>query len=285
MSTRAKCRQAEREKRKPRVTLTATEASKLNQQRTLPPDHPSAHKDFYIPTHPELGRLSIDLIDRSGVLAPLERALRSHPGVPSQLPLRALLAVMVITAFASRSYRRTDLCAVLNGLEAGIAWKLGLCSTKARTLFSYNIIDKQCLRLERALMEGWIDDEDGTACDLDWLSHCLLQTNITPEQAERITAIAVDSTFVLAHATPSGYPEGEDPPSGPRSADPHAKFGHHSATGKQTAGIRLGYDVHTVTPTRSSARWAGDPKRANLSNESEPPVILAPPAPPLHRPC
>ena len=65
---------------------------------------------------------------------------------------------MVIAAFMQSSFRRTDLCAVIHGLEAEAAFELGLCSHLARTMFGYGQVVKQCLRLERALLEAWIDE-------------------------------------------------------------------------------------------------------------------------------
>ena len=273
MSCQHEHRRAEREEQKSDKALTATEIVRLNAQRTLPPKHPSAAKDYFIPSPLGLCWHAIDVIKRSGVLPYLERRLRAHPGKESGLSVLALLVVMVIAAFIGPSYRRTDLCAVLNGLEAEVAWELGLCSRVARTLFGYHQVAKQCLRLERALIEGWVD-EDGTVCDHNWFVHSLIKANITPEEAERIAAIAIDSTFLLAWAVPHSYPDGEKPPSGQRSADPAAKFGHRSATAKRKAGTRLGFDLHVVCGIRGRKKWQGKPDDANLEDESVPLVPL-----------
>lgn len=264
MSKRPEHRRTERDSNKP---LTATEIVRLNAQRTLPSDHPSADKDYFIPSPLHLVWHAIDVIERSGVLPYLERRLRTHPGRASKLSVLGLLVTMVVAAFLGPSYRRADLCAVLHGFEAEAAYRLGLCSRVARRLFSYNLIDKQCLRLERALNEGWVD-ADGTKCDQDWFAHSLIKANIAPEEAEKITAIAIDSTFLLAWAVPHSYPEGEQPPSGQRSADPAAKFGHRSATAKRKAGTRLGFDLHVVCGVRGSKKWQGNPKNPNLEDES-----------------
>ena len=267
MSQRHEHRRAEREEQRSDLPLTATEIVRLNRQRTLPPDHPSAAKGYFIPSPLDLAWHAIEVIERSGVLPHLQRRLRAHPGKVSDLPLPALLVAMVVAAFVGPSYRRADVCAVLHGFEAEAAYQLGLCSRVARTLFSYNLIDKQCLRLERALTAGWVD-ADGTRCDQDWFAHSLLKANIAPEEAERITAVALDSTFLLAWAVPYSYPDGEKPPSGQRSADPAARFGHRSATAKRKAGKRLGFDLHVVCGVRGSKKWSGDPKNPNLEDES-----------------
>ena len=253
--------------------LTATEIVRLNRQRTLPPDHPSADKDYYDPPPLELVWHAIDAIEQSGVLPYLQRRLRSHPGKKSDLPLLALLVAIVVTAFRGASYRRADVCATLHGFEAEAAYILRVCSRVARRLFTYNLVVKQCLRLERALEQGWVD-ADGTVCDPNWFAHSLLKANIAPELAEQITSVALDSTFLLAWAVPHSYPEGEQPPGGRRSADPDAQFGHRSATAKRKAGLRLGFDLHVVCGVRGAKKWAGDPTNANLEDEPVPLVPL-----------
>ena len=273
MSRRHEHRRAERKAQKLDLPLTATEIVRLNAHRMLPSDHPSADKAYFVPAPLDLCWHAIDVIERSGVLPYCERRLRDHPGKKSTLPVQALLVVMVIAAFMQSSFRRTDLCAVIHGLEAEAAFELGLCSRVARKMFGYGQIVKQCLRLERALKEGWVDD-DGTVCDHNWFAHSLLKANITPEQAEQITAIAIDSTFLLAWAVPHSYPHGEQPPGGQRSADEAARFGHRSATAKRKAGKRLGYDLHIVSGVRGRKKWRGDPKKANLEGDKVPLVPL-----------
>ena len=235
MSKRHEDRQAERKAQKLYVPLTATETVKLNAQRTLPSDHPSADKAYFVPTPLDLCRHAIDVIERSGVLPYCERRLRDHPGRKSTLPMNGLLVVMVITAFMQSSFRRTDLCAVIHGLEAEAAFELKLCSRVARKLFGYGQIVKQCLRLERALKEGWVDD-DGTVCDHNWFAHSLLKANITPEQASQITAVAIDSTFLLAWAVPHSYPKA----SNHRAGNPAPTPQPGSVTGQRPLNAKPG---------------------------------------------
>ena len=270
MSRRPEHRRAARED--PSKPLTATEIVRLNAQRTLPPGHPSSAKDYPIQAPLEMSLHAIDVLERSGVMPYLERRLRGHPGKKSDLPLLALLVVMVLAAMLGPSYRRTDLCAVLHGLEAQIAYQLGLCSRVARKMFSYNLIDKQCLRLEKALIEGWVD-EDGTNCDQDWFAHRMLGANITKETAEQITAIAIDSTFLLAWAVPGAYSPDKASTDQPCSADIFARWGHRSATSKRKAGQRLGFNLHITVGVRP-CDWKGRTDSANLG---EPVPIM-----PLH---
>ena len=271
--SRPERRRAKREEQKRDLALTATEIVRLNAQRTLPSNHPNADKDYPIMSPLDLSWHAIDVIKQSGVLPHLTRKLRVHPGKTSALPILALLVIMVIAAFVKPSFRRTDLCAVVNGLEAEVAFELGLCSRVVRKVIGYHAVSNQCLRLERALIEGWVD-EDGTVCDTNWFAHSLLKANITPEEAEEITAIAIDSTFELAWAVPFSYPEDEEPPDGQRSADHAAEFGHRSATAKHKAGKRLGFDLHIVCGVRGRKRWQGNPTDANLEDENVPLVPL-----------
>ena len=273
MSKRAEHRRAEREKRKPRFRLTAEQIKKLNDQRMLPPDHPSANKKYHIPSALELATYVIQLIERSGVVPYFERRLRNHPGTQSSLPTLALLVTMLIAAFENPTYKRTDLCAILNGLEAEVAYKLGLCSTEARNLFSYHLVNKQCLRLEKALKEGWTD-KDKTKCGLGWFSNCLLKAHIPRELRRRITAVAADSTFVFSWANPHRTPKGNKLPKGKCSADPDARFGHYSTTGKREAGIGLGYHCQLLTAILRRKKWKGNPRNANFYDEREPMIVL-----------
>ena len=77
MSRRPESRRAEREHQKHELPLTATEIVRLNAQRRLPSGHPSADKNYHIPSPLGLAWHAIDVIDRSGVLPYLERRLRS----------------------------------------------------------------------------------------------------------------------------------------------------------------------------------------------------------------
>ena len=264
MSRRAKYRRQERNNRRP---LSDNEIVRLNDQRALPADHPSYTKRSTINASLDTSLQAIDVVKRSDTDPYLERELSSHPGKTSELSWRQLLVGMACAADEVPSYRRTDLCAVLNGLEARAAYELGLCDRTTRKIVSYNVVDKQCLRLEKALREGWLD-KDGTYCDKDWFCRSFVKANISPEQAKQVSAIALDSTFMDAWAVKFGFPEGAPRPD-PPSADPDATLGHRSATGKKTARVDLGYDLHMGTPVRSSG-WKGRIDNANLGD----PVLL-----------
>ena len=141
---------------------------------------------------------------------------------------------------------------------------LGLCDRTTRKIVSYHVVDKQCLRLEKALRAGWLDETTGKHCDKDWFCRCLVEANITPEQAEAVTAIALDSTFMETWAAKFRYPEGAPRPN-PACADPDATWSRRSATGKHKARFDVGYENHIGTPVRSSD-WKGRIDNANLGD-------------------
>ena len=267
MSRRAEYRRQERNNRRP---LSDNEIARLNKQRALPADHPSFTKSYLRLVPLAMSLDAIDVVERSGMVPYWERRLRSHPGKKSELSLLALLVVMLIAEMSDPSYCRTDLCAVLHGLDAQAAYKLGLCSRVAHKMLSYNVINKQCLRFEKALDAGWVD-KDGTNCDYDWFAHCLLKANITPELAEQIAGVALDWTDVPTWAVPFSYPEGENRTEGPSSADPDAAWGYRSGTNKTAADLFYGFCGHIACGVRPSD-WKGQVGNANLGG----PVPLIP---------
>ena len=274
--TREARRREERAERKGR--LDSDTVGRFNEARRLPPDHPSATSASPLLTSPEQAHRYLDLIRRSGVGAAIEARLGDHPGRRSRLRAEALLLAALLAASERQSYRRTDLCAVLNGLDARVAFRVGLCDRGTRTPISYSITHKQVQRIESALADGWIAS-DGQEWDLHWFSQWILRATIPREVATRITAVAVDSTFVESWAPSKDYSREADPlaahrlasrdtPDLPepelaaparaatgigsigadgrrqRSADPDARPGWRSATAKRPAGVALGYDLH-----------------------------------------
>ena len=103
-------------------------------------------------------RQTIDGIERSDVLKALRGRLRTHPGRKSGLPLKALLVAMTVCLRDHHSARKNDYCAVLNGLDANDAHRLGLCDYRQRSIVSYHTVVKQSRRLEAALQETWVDN-------------------------------------------------------------------------------------------------------------------------------
>lgn len=271
MSKRQELRRQQREDQKCDGPLTRSQIVKLNAQRMLPHDHPTAHKSYATPTDPMLALQAIDVLEESGVVPYISRWLRNHPGKISELSIWVALLSSVLAAFTWPSYRRTDLCSVIAGLDAQIAYRLGLCCQKTRKIISYGVVAEQCRRIEQALEEGWFD-EDGTECNQNWYVHNLLRACISPSRAKQFTACVIDSTFLTAWAVPFRYADGEKPPKGKRSVDDDATFSHHSATNKRKAGLDLGFDLHIIS-ARRTANWKGRTASANLGDPI-PPVPL-----------
>ena len=113
------------------------------------------------------------------------------------------------------------MCAALNGLDARVAFRVCLCDRRTRTPISYSITHKQLQRIESALEDGWIAP-DGQEWGLHWFSQWILRATIPREVATRITAVAVDSTFVESWAPSKDYSREADPlaAQGPFLAEP-----------------------------------------------------------------
>ena len=272
MSKRHELRREQRQQRKFGVPLTFAEVDDLNAQRRLPADHPTSGKNYAILSPPELALRALGVIERSGLIPYLERRLRSHPGRRSELSISVMLLLMVLAAFTNYTYRRSDLAAVIAGLDARIAFKLGLCDRATRNTIGYGVTATQCRRLEQALDDGWVDKDDGTVCDANWFTHCLIKGSIPTEIAEQVTAGATDSTFVEPWANPSPYADGTTRPDGPLSADKDAAFGFRGGVGKRKSGVAFGFDVHALVAVRET-NWTGRPSSANLGEPVTPAIL------------
>ena len=114
----------------------------------------------------------------------LEAGLSSHRGQKSVVTDEALLLAILLAAWKRSSYRRTDLCAVLNGLDPRVAVYLGLCDSNGLITVSYKALARQILRLEKLLYsehEKRLTGEEGDCCDLQWLADKLVPASMPPE--------------------------------------------------------------------------------------------------------
>lgn len=157
---RAEARRAEREDQ--RRCLTVSDAHRINEMRRLPTDHPSRgmrnHKDkprrprtaYPILSSPEQAWRYLRVIYACPEAQKLCRHLRKHPGPQARCGPEVVLLAMFLAAEIAGRYHRTDLCAVINGLDATILFHLGLCDNKAFKPVAYSDVVKQVLRLERA---------------------------------------------------------------------------------------------------------------------------------------
>ena len=276
--------------------------------RRLPGDHPNPGGVPLLSSASQAHRIR-NVIDASGVVPYLERRLHEHPGSPSRLGAEALLTATLLTAEIAASYRRSDITAVLAGLDAVTIGELGLCEPGGEWKpLTYSVTASQTKRLEDALRDGWVDD-DGTVCDLEWLTHALLTASVPLATRAAVTASAVDATPFEGWAVTRDYSRVPDPllehrravledpdlpepdltrlarqgnggigtygPDGrlQRTLDPDVRTGWRTATAKRTAGTYSGYEV-TLAVACASVHWSGNPDKIAMG-EPIPPYILA----------
>ena len=305
MSARGEHRRRERAAGKGR--LCVADAYRLDQNRGLPKDHPSFAKGEPRVSSASVAWRFLDIIRRSGVLPDLELRLRTQPGQQSKLSIKALLLLYLLSAYKGDSARRTDLCAVANGLDAQVAFSLGLCDRHRWEPLSYVVVRKQSKRFERALRQGWAA-ADGTPRSFTWLVREMLTTSVPNRYLKTIAAVAIDSTanptwartrefrlekdLLAEHRLesleepdlpepdikPAENPEGKVRTVGSdgrfiRSYDIDARPGYKSATNKEPASLFLGYDAHIAVAV-AEAVWSGNPNQVAIK-PAPPGYILA----------
>ena len=157
---RAAQRRAERESQ--RRCLTVSDVFQINRMRHLPTDHPSRglrkHKNkprrprMAFPIYSEAAQAwrYVRVIRASTEARKVCAWLRSHPGLQARCTPEVILLAMFLAAEIKGRYLRSDLCAVINGLDATILYHLGLCDNKTFKPVTYSEIEDQVLRLERA---------------------------------------------------------------------------------------------------------------------------------------
>ena len=118
---------ASRQKRARKAPQQHTTPDRIRLRRRLP-NFPRTFDDNAFPmwTVDEQVRPILALIRKNRRVQSLDRRLRNHPGYKSRISLEALFLAAILAANILGSYRRTDLCAVLNGLLSQIAYQLGL---------------------------------------------------------------------------------------------------------------------------------------------------------------
>ena len=289
--------------------LCVDDAYRLDRQRRLPDDHLwDVEEPVY--TGEGLARSFLSIIRKSGVVYYLDQRFRSHPGRKSKVSMEDLLLFYFLSAYKHKSVRRTDLCAVANGIDSQVAYSLGHCDHRKREPFSYQVIRKQQTMFEMGLRRPWIAP-DGTTVDFPWLIGRLLAASIPNKYLKLIKAAAIDSTADRTWARNQARKKGADTlaehrlealeepdlpePSLPTiidmpivgktiigtlgpdgrpiySLDGHARVGYKSGTSTEPPSLFLGYDVHYATGV-ATASWKGDIDKLVL--KSIPGFILA----------
>ena len=146
--TRGERRRREWAARKGR--LSRDDARALDKKRGLPNFPDTFDIEDPIWTVEEQVQPILALIRRSRIVRSLEPRLRNHTGNESRISLEPLLLAMMLAAKLPRSYRRTDVCAYLNGLPSQTAYELGLWDPDNPPPISYHSVCKQIKRLEKA---------------------------------------------------------------------------------------------------------------------------------------
>ena len=220
------------------------------------------------------------MLESTTVVKEVDRFLRNHPGQKSRISTKALLLGMVLAAYETGRYLRSDICSFLNGLDYRLGIELGLWTWDTRHPVTYTMTQKQIKRLETAIFEAhW--SSDGQPRSIDWFMDTFLTDTIPPHARKGIIAASLDWTPMPTWAVTLDYrieeeirkvQEPEDTGEigsldlrdrAVRSADGDARGGHRTATNKTPAGGFNGYYGHMPVPTRG-ATWNGNPWALNL---------------------
>ena len=100
----------------------------------LPDDFPNETKrnpNNRAPQYPKtadkrLARRIVRMLESTTVVQEVDRFHRNHPGQPSRISTKALLLGMVLAAYETGRYLRSDICSYLNGLDYRLGIELGL---------------------------------------------------------------------------------------------------------------------------------------------------------------
>ncbi|MXY10815.1 MAG: hypothetical protein F4Z00_12785 [Acidimicrobiaceae bacterium] len=159
---------------------------------------------------PEQAWRYLRLIRRSDEAKRLCDWLDEHTGPMSRCSGEVLLLAMFLAAEIKSSYLRSQLCAVINGLDATILFDIGLCDPKQFTPVSYSSVVRQVRRLETApfteLMEAALgkgaapNHGPGADAGLLWFNQGLLLGSVPKQVLTRIKVGAVDATAFATNA-------------------------------------------------------------------------------------
>ena len=167
-------------------------------QRELPDDHPDTGGEP-TPSSEPLGRRMIRVVERSGALEKVEHKMHKRRGRKRHLNAKALLVGIQLAACLLGSYRRSDVCSILNGLHPAIAAELGLVDHHGCPItVKYKVVQATCRWLEWRLRLGWYADD--VRCDLAWITNAMVAASVPRRIRRTATAVALDSTPVEAYA-------------------------------------------------------------------------------------
>ena len=108
----------------PRLPDDFPNESKRNPQNSAPQYPKTADK--------RLARRIVRMLESTTVVQEVDRFHRGHPGQKSRISTKALLLGMVLAAYETGRYLRSDICSYLNGLEHRLGVELGLWTWSTR---------------------------------------------------------------------------------------------------------------------------------------------------------
>ena len=256
----------------PRLPDDFPNESKRNPQNRAPQYPKTADK--------RLARRIVRMLESTTVVQEVDRFHRDHPGQPSRISTKALLLGMVLAAYETGRYLRSDICSYLNGLEHRLGVELGLWTWSTRDPVTYTMSQKQSKRLETAIFEARYSSNDQPR-SIDWFMDGLFSDTIPNQAKATITTGSLDWTPIRGWAVPRDFrieeevrKEQEPEDTGEigtlnlrdrliRSADGEALGGHSTATNKTSAGPFTGYNGHIIIGARG-ATWNGNPYNLTL---------------------
>ena len=256
----------------PRLPDDFPNESKRNPQNRAPQYPKTADK--------RLARRIVRMLAYTTVVQEIDRFLRDHPGQKSRISTKALLLGMVLAAYETGRYLRSDICSYLNGLEHRLGVELGLWTWSTRDPVTYTMSQKQSKRLETAIFEARYSSNDQPR-SIDWFMDGLFSDTIPNQAKATITTGSLDWTPIRGWAVPRDFrieeevrKEQEPEDTGEigtlnlrdrliRSADDEALGGHSTATNKTSAGPFTGFNGHIIIGARG-ATWNGNPYNLTL---------------------
>ena len=144
-----------------------------------------------------------DVATKAEVLPYLTRRRRPSGGAPSRLSVGALVPCMLYLTGERNTNLRTELTALLAALHPQDAVDLGVQAfEELMDPITYSTVCKQSRGLEYDLLEGWVDETDGTVCNLEWFLDSITRASLPPDVATWTEAIAVDPTDFPSAANP-----------------------------------------------------------------------------------
>lgn len=118
------------------------------------------------------------------------RSLRRAAARKRHLNAKALLVGIRLAACLLGSYRRSDVCSILNGLHPAIASELGLVDHHSRPItVKYKVVQATCRWLEWRLRLGWYADD--VRCDLTWITNAMVAASVPRRVRRAATAVAL----------------------------------------------------------------------------------------------